>query len=81
MLKIKCWWNNKEKDEIKQTVEKVAERCSNCGKQTMIYVDCLDTTYQNIITNFVLTTMVHHVGMIWIIENHEELKYDLDIKI
>ena len=23
--------------------------------------------------------MLHHVGMIWIIENHEELKYDADI--
>ena len=23
--------------------------------------------------------MLHHVGMIWIIENHEELKYDTEI--
>ena len=23
--------------------------------------------------------MLHHVGMIWIIENREELKYDMDI--
>ena len=24
--------------------------------------------------------MLHHVGMIWIIENHEYLKYDMDIQ-
>ena len=24
--------------------------------------------------------MLHHVGMLWIIENHEELKYDMDIQ-
>ena len=23
--------------------------------------------------------MLHHVGMLWIIENHEQLKYDMDI--
>ena len=26
-----------------------------------------------------MNTILHHVGMIWIIENHEELKYDIDI--
>ena len=46
----------------------------------MIDVDFLDTTYQEIITTFVLNTMLHHVGMLWIIENHEELKYDMDIQ-
>ena len=45
MFKIKCWWNPSEYD-LKQTVVKVAIRCSNCGKETMIYVDILDTTYQ-----------------------------------
>ena len=24
--------------------------------------------------------MLHHVGMIWIIENHDDLKYDMDIQ-
>ena len=32
------------------------------------------------ITYFVLNKMLHHVGMLWIIENHEELKYDMDIQ-
>ena len=60
MFKIKCWWNKKEKDYQKQTVEKVAIRCSNCGKETMIDFDLLETDYQEIITTFVLNTMLHH---------------------
>ena len=42
--------------------------------------DVLETYYQWIITTFVLNTMLHHVGMIWIIENHENSKYDMEIK-
>ena len=44
----------------------------------MIYVDIINTTYQDIITTYVLNTMLHHVGMLWIIETHEQLKYDID---
>ena len=47
----------------------------------MIDVDILDTTYQEIITTFVLNKILHHVGVLWIIENHVELKYDMDIKV
>ena len=66
MFKIICWWNPKE-DDLKQTVEKNAIRCSNCGKETMINVDILDNTYQEIITTVVLKIMLHHVGVLWII--------------
>ena len=45
----------------------------------MIDVDLLETTYQYIITTFVSNTMLRHVDMIWIIENHEQLKYYTDI--
>ena len=47
----------------------------------MIDVDILDTTYQDIITTFVLNTMLHHVGILWIIETHEQLQYDMEKKI
>ena len=46
----------------------------------MIDVDNINTAYQYIITKFVLNTMLHHVGLLWIIENHEELKYYMDIQ-
>ena len=65
MFKIKCWWNKKEKDDLKQTVEICSVRCSNCGKETMIDLDILETDYQERITNILLNTMLHHVGMIW----------------
>ena len=46
----------------------------------MTDVDFLDTTYQKIITTFILNIFLHHVGMLCIIENHEELKYGMDIQ-
>ena len=44
----------------------------------MIDVYNLNTTYQDIITTYVLNTMLHHVGMLWIIETREKLQYDID---
>ena len=44
----------------------------------MISMDKINTTYQDIITSFLLNTMLHHVGMLWIIEAHEKLQYDMD---
>ena len=44
----------------------------------MIDVDNLNTTYQYLITKFVLNTMLHHVGILWIIETPEQLKYDTE---
>ena len=43
-------------------------------------MNLLETNYQEIITTFVLNTMLYDVGMIWIIENNEYLKYDMDIQ-
>ena len=56
----------KRKGDLKQTLEKVAIRFSNGGKETMIDVDLLGTNYQEMITTFVLNTLLHHFGMIWI---------------
>ena len=41
-------------------------------------MDKMNTIYQYIITAFVLNKMLHHVGMLWIIETHEQLKYYMD---
>ena len=76
MLKIKCCYSPGRVE--KNTVEKIAIRCSNRGKETIIDVDNLNTIYQDIFTTFVLNTMLHHVGMLWKIETHEQLKYDMD---
>ena len=59
----KCWWNPWE-DDLKQTVVKDVIRCSNGGKEKMIYVDNLNTTYQHIITTFLLNTLLQHSGIL-----------------
>ena len=46
----------------------------------MIDVDNMNITYQDIIKNLVLNTMLHHVDMLWIIGNHEQLRYNMDIQ-
>ena len=46
----------------------------------MIYVDNMNTTYQDTITTFVLNKRLHHVVMLRIIENKEQLKYDMEIQ-
>ena len=45
----------------------------------MIDVNNMNSTYQDIITNSVLNTMLHYVGIFWIIESNEKLKYDIDM--
>ena len=77
MLKIKCWYNPR-KDEIKNTGVKIDLRCKNNEKERIIDVDILDTTYKDIITTFVLNTMLHYVGTLQIIETNEKLQYDMD---
>ena len=52
--------------------------CSNWGKETIIDVNIINTIYQDIITSFVLNNMLHHVGMLWIIETSEQLQYYMD---
>ena len=44
----------------------------------MIDVDMLNTTYQDIIKTFLLNKILHHVSILWIIENNEELQYYMD---
>ena len=41
-------------------------------------MDIMNTNYKDIFTLFVLNTLLHHVGMSWIIETHEQLKYYMD---
>ena len=41
-------------------------------------MDNMNNNYKDIVTIFVLNTFLHHVGMSWIIETHEQLEYDMD---
>ena len=62
-------WYDKEPDD-QNYVKIISIRCSNCGKQTYLYMDNMNTNYKDIVTVFVLNTLLHHVGMSWIILTH-----------
>ena len=71
------FWHDNEPDD-KNDVKIIATSCSNCGKETVLFINNINTNYKDIITSFVLNTVLHSVGMSWIIEIHEQLKYDMD---
>ena len=73
---MRFWYDNEPDD--KNHVKINAIRCSNCEKETGLSMDNLNSNYINIITSFVLNTLLHHAGMSWIIETREKLKYDME---
>ena len=56
----------------------IAISCINCVKQIVLSMDNINTNYKDIVTVFVFNTLLHHVGMSWIIKTHEQLKYDME---
>ena len=40
-------------------------------------MDIMNNNYKDIVTVFVVNKLLHRVGMSWIIETHEQLKYDM----
>ena len=61
MFQIRCWYNKVHYNQNK--VEHIAIRCINCGKETGLSTENMNTKYKAIITSFVLNTILHHVGM------------------
>ena len=45
-------------------------------KKTDLYLGT--STFEEMITKFVLNAILHHVGMSWIICSNEEMKYEID---
>ena len=75
MSQIRFKYDNECDNE--KDVEIITIRCSNCGKQTGLSLDNMNVNYKDKVTVFVLNTLLHHVGMSWIIETHKRLKYDI----
>ena len=73
MLQISYWYDKEIFGE--NVVENTAKSCSNCGKQNGLSMKSMNTNYKDIITSFVLNTVLHHVGMSWIIEIDKHLEY------
>ena len=66
MVPMRFGYDNEHDDQ--NNVGNVALRCINCGKETGLSMKNMNTHYKYIITLFVLNTVLHHVGMSWIIE-------------
>ena len=48
-------------------VDNIDIRCSDCGKTTGLFVKNTNTNNKDMITKFVLNTVLHHVGISFII--------------
>ena len=66
MFQIRCWYNKVHNDKNK--LENIDLRCDNCVKETVLSMKNMDKNYKDIITLFVLNTVLHHAGMSWIIK-------------
>ena len=48
-------------------------RCVNCKRETGLYLQ--KSTFEEMITKFVLSSILYHVDMSWIISSKKEMKY------
>ena len=48
IFKIRCWYNKGHDDKI--NLEHIAIRCGNCGKETGLSMDNMNTKYKDIFT-------------------------------
>ena len=57
-------------------VESVAISCINSKKETVLYLRT--SALEEMITKFVVSAILHHVDMSWIICSNKEMKYETD---
>ena len=60
----------------KEKMDVIVISCINCKKETGLYLQ--NSTFEEIITKFVLNKILHHAGMSWIIISNNEIKYDIN---
>ena len=60
----------------KERLDVIAIRYINFKKETGLYSQ--NSTFEEMITKFVLNAILHHVGMSWIISSNNEMKYEID---
>ena len=76
MFRLHFWYDTEKVD--KKMVETVAIRCNYCVKETGLSMKNMNRNYNDIITKFVFNTILHNVGVSWIIESNQQLKYGID---
>ena len=67
-----CLLSDEEKLDV------ISIRCIYCKIETGLYLK--NSTFDEMITKFVLNAILYHVGMPWIISSNEEMNYEIDEK-
>ena len=67
---MRFWYDNEH--NYQNYVKAIAIRCSNFGKEIVLSMKNMNTNYKDMITSFLLNTVLQQVGMSWIIETHEQ---------
>ena len=60
----------------KEKLDVTSIGCINCKRETVLFLK--NTTFEEIVTKFVLNSILHHVGMSWTISSNDEMKYEMD---
>ena len=60
----------------KEKLDVISKRCINCKKETGLYLQ--NSTFEEIITNFLLNAIFYPVGMSWVIRSNDEIGYEID---
>ena len=60
-------------------MDTVSLKCINCKIETGLNPENSFTwVYDKIVTQFVLNSMLHHVGLSWIISSNKEMNYEIN---
>ena len=74
MFKIRFIYGEKDLDTL-------SLKCNNFEREKGLDAETTFTcVYDEIITNFVLNAMFHHVGMSWIISSNQEMEFEMNTK-
>ena len=63
------YYEHNEEDNV---VEAIAIKCSNCHRSTVLHLK--DKTFEEMITKSVLNSLLHNVGLSWIISSNNLMK-------
>ena len=63
------YYEHNEEDNV---VEAIAIKCRNCHRSTILHLK--DKTFEEMITKSVLNSLLHHVGLSWIISSKNLMK-------
>ena len=61
-----------------EILDVISIRSINCKRETGLFLK--NTTFDEMITKLVLNSILHNVGMLWIISSNKDMKYEIDEK-